>query len=189
MSLLDECQYEVADTDLVFFANHLRSRDFSRVDYRPIRALLIDDDELTVFDQQFGMSLRNVVLLQNNIVSSDSANRDFGFVEVQLDGGFPALTDRYRIHLESLHHPARRGFCRTTTCRSPNSHTQPTISQTLHPCQDRAKRNPPLWYYTANSPFGFDLRRLFIGQSQRGVTHALGQTRRATVSNFPGHRP
>ena len=52
-----KCQDEVTDTDLIFLPYDLWSRDLSGVDDCSVSALLVDNDELPVLNQQFCMAL------------------------------------------------------------------------------------------------------------------------------------
>ncbi len=79
-------QHEVADVDLVAFADDRRLSDLPAVDVRAVRALEIGDDEAPVAEEQPSVPLRHVALRQHQVVALHAADVDLRPVE-----GFAAL--------------------------------------------------------------------------------------------------
>jgi hypothetical protein len=83
VSWLVHSQDEVADVNFVRIFYDKRTRDLSAVDVRAVGALEIDNDELSIFENDPSMSLGDIALRQDNIVALNTPNCDLCFVEVQ----------------------------------------------------------------------------------------------------------
>jgi hypothetical protein len=92
---------EVADIDLVRRLQDERARDLAPVDVSTVRASQIDDDELAVFEQDPGMSLRDVSLGQDDVIALDSPDGDFRLVKAQLLLFTTFFSDDQRKHVSS----------------------------------------------------------------------------------------
>jgi hypothetical protein len=76
-----DAKHEIADVDLVTFADDGRLRDLAPVDVRTVGAFEVGDDEAPVTEQEPGMSLGDVALGKHEVVSLHASHVDLVLVE------------------------------------------------------------------------------------------------------------
>jgi hypothetical protein len=88
-----DAKYEVADVDLVAFANDRRLRDLAAVDVSSVGALQVGDDESSVAKQQTRMPLGDVSLRKGKVIALNAADVDLRLVKRLSALGSAFLTD------------------------------------------------------------------------------------------------
>ncbi len=122
-----EAQDEVADVDLVAFANDGRLRDLAAVDVSAVGAFEIGDDEAPVAKEEPGMVLRHVALGEHQVIALHPPHVDLVPIEGLATFGSPLLADDDREHSVFFGGHAdhrtcvRRPFLRLSTTRRANT--------------------------------------------------------------------